>query len=96
MRDYIELGSAPSDEDCVQVNPSVDYYPLMQEECQRFLALIRQTMGVEPDGARLALKSFAHDFGTYIEVVCHFDTENSRSMQYAFECEANLPRTWES
>jgi len=42
-------------------------------ECQRFIALLRKQFGPEPDGARLAVKSFPHDFGDYLEVVCCFD-----------------------
>ena len=64
MRDYVSIGSAPSDEDCVAVG-SEDYYKKARAECQRFIEVIRKKLGPEPSGARLVVKSFPHDFGTY-------------------------------
>jgi hypothetical protein len=49
----------------------------------------------EPTGARLAVKSFLHDFGDYLEVVCYFDENLPDSVEYALHCEANLPATWD-
>ena len=50
-RDYIDIGASPSDEDCVQVG-SPDYERRAREECNRFIALIRKTLGEEPEGVR--------------------------------------------
>jgi hypothetical protein len=95
MRDYISIGSAPPLEDCVQVNPSGDYHEAMREECQRFRDLIRKKLGPEPPGAMLTVKSNPHDFDTYYDVVCYFDTENEEATKYAFRCEAEPPSTWD-
>jgi hypothetical protein len=95
VRDYIEIGSAPCDEDCVQVNSEGDYHQAMRAECRRFLELIRKKLGPEPPGAVLAIKSNPHDFGTYYEVVCHFDDSDEEARAYAFRCEAETPRTWD-
>lgn len=94
MRDYISIGSAPSDEDCVPVNSRGDYHEAMRAECQRFLELIRKKLGPEPPGARLGIKSNPHDFGTYYDVVCYFDDEDEAARTYAFRCESDSPRTW--
>ncbi len=94
MSEYIELGSAPADEDCVQVKSGGDYVEAMKKECGRFLELIREKMGQEPEGAKLAVKRFSHDFGPYFEVVCYYDENKEQSVEYAFECEANLPTRW--
>lgn len=94
MRDYMEIGSSPCYEDCVQVNPRGDYHEAMREECRRFLELIRKKLGPEPPGAHLAIKNNPHDFGTYYEVVCHFDDTDDEARTYAFRCESDAPRTW--
>ena len=95
MRDDISIGSAPCDEDCVQVNPQGDYHEAMRAECRRFLELIRKKLGPEPEGARLAIKSNPHDFGVYYECVCFFDDANEAARDYALLCEGEAPTTWQ-
>lgn len=93
-REWMEIGSAPEDEHCVQVDPKVDYLPAMRAECLRFLELIRKKLGEEPPGSRLAVKSNLHDFGQYLEVVCHYDDTDEDATAYAHLCESMAPRTW--
>ena len=94
MRDFVALGQTPCDEPCTCVGEE-NYRERAVEECQRFLTLLRETFGPEPDGARLATKWFDHDFGSYCEVVCHFNTDLPESRDYAFRCEDETPATWE-
>ena len=94
MRDYIEIGPVPCDEACQQVGMP-NYDPIKaREECIRFRDLIRKTLGEEPEGAKLRIKLFPHDFGHYYEVVCYFDDEIEGSFEYALKCEAEAPSTW--
>ena len=93
-REYMEIGSAPCDEQCVAVDPKVDYLPDMRAECQRFLDLVRKTLGPEPAGARLGIRSNPHDFGTYLEVVCYYSEEDPEAYGYALLCESEAPRRW--
>jgi hypothetical protein len=92
--DYIDIGSTPADEECAQVG-SPDYARRAREECNRFINLIRHVVGPEPEGARLTVKSNPHDFGTYYEVVCYYDTENEEARKYAYRCERDAPTRWE-
>lgn len=92
-RDRVELGPTPSDEDCAQVGTD-NYRERAFEECRKYIALIRQKMGTEPRGARLKITSNPHDFGTYYEVVCEYDDQFPRSVDYAFACESDGPQTW--
>jgi len=92
MHDDVTLGSAPCDEDCVQVGKP-DYRERARHECQRFIDLIRRILGPEPDRARLAITSFPHDFGGYYEVICYFNTEINASVDYAYRCESETPTT---
>lgn len=94
MWDYIELDTVPVEEPCVQVGEK-NYMERMLEECKQFIELLRKKFGPEPEGARLSIKSFPHDFGSYLEVVCYFDTDNPESMAYAFCIGENLPLKWD-
>ncbi len=95
MRDYISIGSTPCDEDYVQVSREDTYLDAMRGECIRFRELIRHVLGPEPEGARLGIKSFEHDFGTHLEVVCHYDDAHPEAVTYALKCEAEAPMKWE-
>ena len=92
--DYISIGSTPLYERCTQVG-TPDYWERAREECRRFLDLIRKKLGPEPPGARLKVKSFPHDFGSYLEVVCLFEEDNEEAKSYAYKCEAEAPTKWE-
>lgn len=92
--DYIYIGSTPCDEECAQVGQP-DYLRQAREECNRFIELIRRTLGPEPEGAQLSVKSNPHDFGTYLDVVCYYDTDNKAAAQYAFRCEDEAPSRWD-
>jgi hypothetical protein len=94
MRDYLSIGPTPCEEPCAQVGDP-NYRAKALAECRRFLHLLRKTFGPEPAGARLRIQAFPHDFGTYHEVVCLFETEIEASVAYAFRCEAETPATWE-
>lgn len=91
MREYLNIGPCPAEENCVQVGEH-DYERRSRAECQRFIDLIRNKIGHEPPGAQLAIKSFPHDLGSYLEVVCYYDDENSAA--YAFTVESDAPSMW--
>ena len=94
MRSYFCIGSSPYEEDCAQVGEP-GYRRKAIAECYRFMQLIRDTIGQEPEGAELRIKAFEHDFGLYFEVVCRFDIENEAAREYACRCEDSAPATWE-
>ena len=94
MPNYLSLAPAPVEEDCAQVG-TADYTVKARAECWRFIALLRTKFGPEPEGARLAIKSFPHDFGDYLEVVCYFDETLPEAVEYAYRCEEYLPATWD-
>lgn len=94
-RDYIDIGSSPAEEDCASVGEE-DYTRKARTECARFIELIRKTLGPEPEGAHLAVKSNPHDFGSYLEVVCYFQDDDEEARKYAFRCESDAPATWDA
>ena len=93
MVDSLSIGPVPSEEECAQVGED-NYMERAQSECARFIALIRKAMGPEPEGARLKIQHCPHDFGTYLDVVCAFDTDNPAAVEYAYRCESDAPTTW--
>ena len=97
MRDCVDLGvTAPPMEDCAQVGSKVyDYYDRARREAKALISQLRRKLGNEPDGARLGTKSHPHDFGTYLTVVCYFDSDHPAAADYAFRCEARGPEKWD-
>lgn len=93
MREYVELGPVPSEEACAQVGTD-EYAHRARAECLAYITLIRQVCGEEPEGARLSIKSFAHDFGSYLEVVCYYNHDDEASMDYAYRIEQDAPTVW--
>lgn len=94
MRDEINIGPVPYDEDCAQLGTD-NYEMLARAECKRFIGLLRKKLGSEPKGATLKVKGFPHDFGTYYEVVCVYEDTYPEAIDYAFRCEADAPTRWE-
>ena len=94
MRDRMDLGSAPSTEDCAQVGTE-DYYPRARKECRAYIAQLRRMFGDEPAGARLTVTSNPHDFGTYLSVAVEFDPAVEAAADYAFRCESAGPQEWD-
>ncbi len=94
--DYIEIGPVPSDESCEQVGTSD--YDLMRAraECRAFIGQIRRDLGVEPEGAKLIIRSNPHDFGTYYEVAVRFSEDSEDAVNYAFRVESDAPVTWDA
>jgi hypothetical protein len=96
MHNYIELGSAPVEENCVCVSDKKDYIIPMREECNRYKELLQRKFPDRPNGVIFAVKKFYHDFGSYLEVVVKYDDENEEQVNYAYMVESNLPGTWNS
>ena len=92
-REYMVVGATPANEECAQVGTE-NYSLLSRAECHRFIEHIRKVCGVEPEGAVLLVKTEPHDFGSYREVACRYDTEVRESMDYAWHVENSELRSW--
>ena len=95
IRDSLYIGESPWDESCAQVGSDM-YRVNAGKECRRFIEQIRNHYGLEPEGARLYIKSNPHDFGSYLSVECEFiwdpsemDEEWTPSQKYAFAIEGD-------
>lgn len=95
MENYETFGPTPRGEDCQQVGmPTYDSQKARQE-CHAFVQQLIRAFGEPPFGARLRVKSFPHDFGSYMEVCGIFDEENEEATNYVYNIEANLPENWD-
>jgi len=90
--DYLDLGSSPCGESCVQVG-SNDYHSRARLECQTYRDQLLREFPAIPESCRFAIRSNPHDFGSYLSVVVYYD---SASVDYAFHVENNLPESWDS
>jgi hypothetical protein len=94
MRDWIDIGSSPPAEACAQLG-SDGYWEEAKREGRAYIELLRRALGPEPVGANLSIRSNPHDFGSYLSVVCYFETESSEATDYALRCEAEGPEEWD-
>ena len=96
MRDYIELGSSPSGEDCAQLG-TPGYYDRMTVEISELRRMMERVHPV-PLGyvsARHGRKAFEHDFGMYYELCAYFDDRDFVSIQWALDAEELVPERWD-
>ena len=94
MMDYMSIGCAPYGEDCVQVGTE-NYAERAKLECEQYIKQLIRTCGEPIGSACLRIKSNPHDFGTYYEVVCYYDTGDEEALQYALKCEGEGPENWD-
>lgn len=93
MKETLEIGPVPSDEECAQVG-SPDYEERALAECQKFRECLMRYFGTPPEGARLVITRNPHDFGTYYEVAVKYDTNNEKACEYAYKVEGEAPTKW--
>lgn len=77
--DYINIGSTPPDEACLDLN-----HPLARKETE----IYKRQLEREFPAGRFTVKGFSHDFGTYYEVVAWYGEElDTAANTAAFEAE---------
>jgi hypothetical protein len=90
----IALGAVPARESAAQVG-EVGYADRAFVECQRYVALLRDAIGPEPEGARLHIRPSEPDLGSYLEVVVAYEEEDNVARAYAIRCDREAPTRWE-
>lgn len=93
--DHLDLGSAPSDEDCAQIGVDENYGARAKRECRALVNQLKRLCGDPPAGARFRIMSNPHDFGTYYSVVIDFDPNNEDAIEYAYRCDEESPSEWD-
>lgn len=94
MREYLELGSVPFGENCVQVGAD-DYYTKYREESNRYIEQLKHRFPeINNVNCYFSIKGFPHEFGTYHEVVINYNDNDDAAINFAFFVENNLPEYW--
>ena len=91
--DLIALGTVPTGEVPAATSES-NYAGRAFWQCRRFIALLRHTVGAEPEGAKLRVRRSGPDFNPYVEVVVQFDDANQAARAYAMRCDREAPTRW--
>ena len=95
-RDYMNIGSTPAGEECVQVGTS-DYYSKSMKEGKAFINQLTRMFGDPSEyNCSFRVKAFPHDFGTYHEVVVSYNDEDEDACQFAYKVEAEAPEYWDN
>ena len=89
MKQYIELGSVPMSEECLQVGSAS--LSDMRAEC----GIYQHQLGRLFPHCEFGVKTFPHDFGSYPEVVVYFH-DGQLSEESAYDVEGRLPEHWDS
>lgn len=96
MREYLELGPTPCSEDCAQLGTD-GFQERVRREAAVYVRQLKRIVGSMgepvPESFSLGIRSFSHDFGSYVEVVAYYSDEASAHL--AFELEANIPEWWD-
>jgi hypothetical protein len=91
--DAIPLGTVPSHESSAKIGQA-GYAEIAFLQCRRFIVLLRDMIGREPDGARLRVRRAEPAFDPYMEVVVEYDDQNKVARAYAMRCEREAPKRW--
>ena len=94
MKQFIELGNCPYNEEGVQVSKE-EYLEEMSKESLKYITLLRKKF---PQfikfNCKFSVKSFPGYLGNYQEVVINYDTEDDTAIRYAFFVDNHLPARW--
>lgn len=94
----MELGAAPYEVEPAQVGQD-DYSDKARKECSAFkkqlLRILKKKTETLPENFSLLVKGFSHDFGTYYEVVCKFNSNDEASWNLYEFLDENIPANWD-
>jgi len=97
MRDYLEIDTVPTEEDCAQVG-AADYHARARREARAYIGQILRHYP-EPMFGDITIKRNAHDFGEYLSIQIRFDDDDEQSCAWAFDIEADrlgVLREWDA
>jgi len=98
MKDYINIGPTPCDEDCAQVGDN-DYDIKSKIETAAYRNQLNRMFPEVLNSKTLSfsIKTFQHDFGSYKEVVLNYDDNNEEEYNEIAltKVDANTPKNWD-
>ena len=94
MKQYLELGNCPYNEEGVQVSKE-EYLEKMILESLNYITLLRiKFPQANKYNCKFSIKSFPSYIGNHQEVVINYDTEDGNAIRYAFFVDSHLPAKW--
>jgi len=93
--EHIDLGPVPGEEEAASVGTH-EYAERSHRECLVYKRMLTRLNPI-PEGidAKLAVKSYPHDYGNYKEVVVKFASDDEAASDYAYGLESNTPANWD-
>jgi hypothetical protein len=89
VRDYIELGCTPCEEDCLQVGTN-EFGHIRKQ----VMIWERQLQRVFPESVcNIGIRTFPHEFGDYCEAVVYFMDDYEEA--HGWDIESSLPEHWD-
>jgi hypothetical protein len=95
MKHFIEIGSSPIDENCVQIELCRCYINALLIEVDIFKKQLERLFPITNPNNSFAVKTFQYNFDFYSVVVCYYDDSDKESVDFAFNIEANTPEKWD-
>ena len=94
MKEFVELGNCPYEEEGVQVSKE-EYLEDMKKESLKYITLLRKKFSQASNyNCKFNIKSFPSYLGNYQEVVISYDNEDYAAIRYAFFVDNHLPARW--
>jgi hypothetical protein len=105
MKESINIGATPPEEDCEQAGPNYDV-DKSRRECRAYINQLRRWLIAKGHGEKLArveqsgefrlyIKSNPHDFGTYHEVEAKVEEDNEEAVELAYLIDGSGPVKWD-
>jgi hypothetical protein len=101
-KEYVYHGSSPTDEECAQVG-EYNYTQKGYQECKAYVGQLYRLLAEKgytrdklPESYRIHVKSEAHDFGSYYEVVSSFDPKVEEAWDIALLLDNDVPCKWDA
>lgn len=99
MKDFIQLGSTPTEEECAQVGTD-DGFERSKKECSVYIAQLNRQFPKQPGNCYFKTKTFQHSIGKndiaeIKEVVLFFENNDEEESKWAFALEERLPDHWD-
>lgn len=92
MKDFISLGTAPTNENCCQLcRPNYEKYGEL--EALEFRRMLLDYIDNLEDGIWIKITRNPHDFGNYYDVILEFDS-NEETVNHACAIEDSIPNNW--
>jgi hypothetical protein len=94
MRNFEEFEPVPGEEDCEQLGKDYNFQKAKAEATET-IRMLREIVGIPPEGTILKIASNPHDFGDYLSIRYTYNDENEDHCEYLDRLEREWPERWD-